>query len=53
MRSCGVLVHRRADSLHAASPHSVARVLLRFTSFAVANLRADFNGHDTWRHPKS
>ena len=38
-----VLVHRLAASLHASSPHSVAIMQLRFTSFAVINLREDFH----------
>ncbi len=41
-----VLVHRLAVSLHASSPHSVALMQLRFTSFAVANLREDFHLQD-------
>ena len=41
-----VLVHRLAVSLHASSPHSVALMQLRFASFAVANLRADFHLQD-------
>ena len=38
-----VLVHRLAASLHASSPHSVTLMQLRFTSFAVINLRWDFH----------
>jgi hypothetical protein len=38
-----VLVHRLAASLHASFPHSVALMQLRFTSFAVINLREDFH----------
>lgn len=38
-----ILVHRLAASLHASSPHSVALMQLRFTSFAVINLREDFH----------
>ncbi|RDI16832.1 hypothetical protein DFR41_1191, partial [Pseudacidovorax intermedius] len=38
-----VLVHRLAASLHASSPHSVALVQLRFTSFVVINLRRDLH----------
>ena len=38
-----VLVHRLAVSLHASSPHSVTLMQLRFTSFAVINLRRDFH----------
>ncbi len=38
-----VLVHRLAASIHAASPHSVTLMQLRFTSFAVINLRQDFH----------
>ncbi len=38
-----VLVHRLAASFHAASPHSVTLMQLRFTSFAVINLRQDFH----------
>ena len=34
-----VLVHRLAASFHASFPHSVTLVQLRFTSFAVTNLR--------------
>ncbi|WP_218194564.1 hypothetical protein, partial [Pseudomonas sp. ACN8] len=33
-------------SLHASSPHSVALMQLRFTSFAVASLRRDFHPQD-------
>jgi hypothetical protein len=38
-----VLVHRLAASIHASFPHSVALMQLRFTSFAVINLREDFH----------
>ena len=38
-----VLVHRLAASLHASSPHSVTLMQLRFTSFAVINLRRDLH----------
>jgi len=38
-----ILVHRLAVSLHASYPHAVALVQLRFTSFAVINLREDFH----------
>jgi hypothetical protein len=41
-----VLVHRLAVSIHASSPHSVALMQLRFTSFAVASLRRDFHPQD-------
>jgi hypothetical protein len=41
-----VLVHRLAVSLHASSPHSVALMQLRFTSFAVVSLRRDFHPQD-------
>ncbi len=37
-----VLVHRLAVSIHASSPHSVALMQLRFTSFAVVSLRRTF-----------
>ena len=36
-----VLIHRRAASIHASFPHSVARMQLRFTSLAVTSLRRD------------
>ncbi len=38
-----VLVHRLTASIHAASPHSVTLMQLRFTSFAVINLRRDLH----------
>ena len=38
-----ILVHRLAASLHASSPQSVTLVQLRFTSFAVINLRWDLH----------
>src|SRR5665647_3556035 len=38
-----VLVHRLAASLHASSPRSVTLPQLRFTSFAVINLRWDLH----------
>jgi hypothetical protein len=41
-----VLVHRLAVSIHASSPHSVALMQLRFTSFAVVSLRQDFHPQD-------
>src|SRR5690606_39853317 len=41
-----VLVHRLAASLHASSPHSVALMQLRFTSFAVVNSRLDSHPQD-------
>ncbi|WP_219996617.1 hypothetical protein, partial [Pseudomonas fluorescens] len=41
-----VLVHRLAVSIHASSPHSVALMQLRFTSFAVVSLRRDFHPQD-------
>ncbi len=41
-----VLVHRLAVSIHASSPHSVALMQLRFTSFAVVSLRQDFHLQD-------
>ena len=40
------LVHRLMASIHASSPHSVALMQLRFTSFAVASLRRDFLPQD-------
>ncbi|WP_223542895.1 hypothetical protein, partial [Pseudomonas sp. GL-B-12] len=33
-------------SIHASSPHSVALMQLRFTSFAVVSLRRDFHPQD-------
>ena len=44
-----VLVHRLAASLHASSPHSVALMQLRFTSFAVINLRRDLHPQECAR----
>ena len=44
-----VLVHRLAVSLHASSPHSVALMQLRFTSFAVINLRRDLHPQECAR----
>jgi hypothetical protein len=44
-----VLVHRLAASLHASSPHSVALMQLRFTSFAVINLRRDLHPRECAR----
>ncbi|WP_222840273.1 hypothetical protein, partial [Pseudomonas arsenicoxydans] len=41
-----VLVHRLTVSIHASSPHSVALMQLRFTSFAVVSLRRDFHPQD-------
>ena len=41
-----VLVHRLMASIHASSPHSVALMQLRFTSFAVVSLRRDFHPQD-------
>jgi hypothetical protein len=41
-----VLVHRLAVSLHASSPHSVALMQLRFTSFTVVSSRRDFHPQD-------
>jgi hypothetical protein len=41
-----VLVHRLMASIHASSPHSVALLQLRFTSFAVVSLRRDFHPQD-------
>ena len=41
-----VLVHRLAVSIHASSPHSVALMQLRFTSFAVVSSRQDFHPQD-------
>jgi hypothetical protein len=41
-----VLVHRLAASLHASSPHSVALMQLRFTSFAVVGLQRDLHPQD-------
>ena len=38
-----VLVHRLTASVHASSPHSVAVMQLRFTSFVVTNLRWDLH----------
>ena len=38
-----ILVHRLAASIHASSPHSVTLMQLRFTSFAVINLRWDLH----------
>ena len=44
-----VLVHRLAVSLHASSPHSVTLMQLRFTSFAVINLRWDLHPQECAR----
>ncbi|WP_188265545.1 hypothetical protein [Pseudomonas sp. PSB11] len=41
-----VHAHRLAVSIRASSPHSVTLMQLRFTSFAVANLRRDFHTQD-------
>ena len=41
-----VLVHRLTVSIHASSPHSVALMQLRFTSFAVVSSRWDFHPQD-------
>jgi hypothetical protein len=41
-----VLVHRLTASIHASSPHSVALMQLRFTSFAVVSSRRDFHPQD-------
>ena len=38
-----ILVHRLAASIHASSPQSVTLMQLRFTSFAVINLRWDLH----------
>ena len=38
-----VLVHRLAASIHASFPQSVTLMQLRFTSFAVINLRQDLH----------
>ena len=44
-----VLVHRLEASLHASSLHSVALMQLRFTSFAVINLRRDLHPQECAR----